>query len=197
MIEIKINRKAFGGQQVLANIHFSLEKGETVALQGPSGIGKTTLLRILAGLDRDFDGSIGRPDKIAMVFQEPTLLPWRSALDNLTLVTGASKDTCLQVLDEVGLNGKQENFPNQLSLGQQRRLALARAFTAQPELLIMDEPFASLDRKRVEDILPLCRDMIQARAVTTLFVTHSEYEAEILAGRIIKLDGQPASIVAG
>ena len=145
---------------VLRDVHFSVARGETVALVGPSGVGKSTLLRILAGLDRDFDGSVARPANMAMVFQEPTLLPWRSALSNITLVhPEITERRARAMLARVGLSGREEAFPRSLSLGQQRRLALARAFAGRPELLIMDEPFVSLD--------PVLADAMLARAAAS------------------------------
>ena len=195
MINIQIDHKAFGDSEVLRDIHFQIPKGQTVALLGPSGIGKTTLLRIVAGLDDDFDGTVSRPDELAMVFQEPNLLPWRSCLQNITLTTGASDQKALDAMAEVGLSGKSGDFPGQLSLGQRRRLALARAFSANPKLLIMDEPFASLDEKRISEMVDLTQRLIAATGVTTLLVTHSEFEATQLADKVLRIDGHPAGLV--
>lgn len=124
MIRIAITAKRFGRTQVLGPITFNIATGETAALVGPSGIGKTTLLRILAGMDRQFDGTVLCPHPMAFVFQEPTLLPWRSALQNLLLVhRQLSPDQARAALERVGLAGKEDLFPGQLSLGQQRRLS--------------------------------------------------------------------------
>mgnify|MGYP000639831532 CR=1 FL=1 len=129
MIRIDIRKKRFEHHAVLGPIAFDIAAGETVALTGPSGIGKTTLLRLVAGIDPDFEGQIVRPDRLAIVFQDPTLLPWRSAIDNLTLIHGdLSQAEADAALTDVGLDGKGDLFPGQLSLGQQRRLSLARAF---------------------------------------------------------------------
>ena len=196
MIEIDIKHKSFGSTDVLRDINLTIEHGETLALLGPSGIGKTTLLRIVAGLDTNFDGSVQRPDAMAMVFQEPTLLPWRTAIQNITLTTGVSNPIAEEALNSVGLMGKGGFYPNQLSLGQQRRLSLARAFAQKPELLIMDEPFASLDDARVKEMVMLSRQLIENSQVTTLIVTHSESEAEAMADRIIRIDGQPARLIS-
>lgn len=195
MIRIEVRQKSFGAEEILRDILFDVGARESVALLGPSGIGKTTLLRIVAGLDNAFKGTIQRPDRLSMVFQEPTLLQWRSARQNLTLVTGIDDAAASAALDEVGLDGKDTLFPGQLSLGQRRRLALARALAAKPDFLIMDEPFASLDTKRSEAMIDLTRSLIDVRAIATLFVTHSEAEAARLADRVLRLEGQPAGLV--
>ncbi len=194
MIGIDIAHKSFGPDEILRDIRFSIDPRESVALLGPSGIGKTTLLRIVAGLDDDFQGRIERPDRLAMVFQEPTLLNWRTVRQNLTLVTGIGDDTAEEALGEVGLSGKGDLYPEQLSLGQRRRLSLARAFAVRPELLIMDEPFASLDPERMRAMIALTKALIEAHEVPTLFVTHSEEEASLLADRVLRLDGRPATL---
>jgi len=195
MISISIIRKSFGNETVLSNVQLKIEAGETVALLGPSGIGKTTLLRIIAGLDSDFDGEVSDTGRHAMVFQEPTLLKWRTALENLTLINDLSDAEARIYMEEVGLAGKEDHYPGQLSLGQQRRLALARAFSAKPDFLIMDEPFASLDADRSSAIIKLTWDLIEAKGLTTLFVTHAQWEAEKLADRILRLEGSPARLV--
>lgn len=195
MIQVDIHAKYFGPQQVLGRVRFTISPGETVALLGPSGIGKSTILRIVSGIDPDFQGQVTRPDAMAMVFQEPTLLPWRSALDNLLLTQpDLQHNAALSALDRVGLTGKQGAFPGQLSLGQQRRLALARAFAGRPEFLIMDEPFVSLDADMAEQMLSLTETLIAEARPASLFVTHARAEAERLADRILTLDGRPATL---
>jgi NitT/TauT family transport system ATP-binding protein len=195
VISVDIRAKSFAGTPVLQDVAFDVAAGETVALLGPSGIGKTTLLRIVAGIDRDFEGTIRRPERCAIVFQEPTLLPWRSARQNLTLVhAGLSAEAAEAALARVGLGAKGGAFPGQLSLGQQRRLALARAFAAPPEMLILDEPFVSLDAANARDMMELTRRLIADAGPATLFVTHSETEAERLADRVLRLAGSPATI---
>jgi len=192
MISVDIAGKAFADTQILGPIKFTVEPGECVALLGPSGIGKTTLLRIICGLDNEFEGEVSRPERLAMVFQEPTLLPWRTAEENLTIINGISASGAGAALAEVGLDGRNDLYPGQLSLGQQRRLALARALSADPEFLVMDEPFASLDPKRAAAMIDLTRDLIRPRGIPALLVTHSEEEAERLATRVLRLEGTPA-----
>jgi len=193
-MRVEVRHKAFGGTQILDWIDMAVDKGEIVVLTGPSGIGKTTLLRIIAGLDENFDGSVMHPGRIAMVFQSPTLLPWRSAADNLTLTTGADGATVARLLEEVGLEGKAELFPGQLSLGQQRRLALARALAAEPTTLLMDEPFISLDEETATRMRRLTLQVLKDRRIATLIVTHDLVEAATFADRVVMLAGRPASI---
>ncbi len=187
VLTVRVRRKAFGPVVVLRDVDFTVAAGETPAVPGPSGVGKSMLLRIVAGLDPDFDGSVARPERLAMVFQEPTLLPWRTALANLTLTTGVDTAGAQAALAEVGLAGKGALFPRQLSLGQKRRLGLARAFAARPELLLMDEPFASLDAERIEKMLALTERLVAAMRPAALFVTHSAVEAARLPTRVLRL----------
>jgi NitT/TauT family transport system ATP-binding protein len=197
-LEAEIRRKAYGANVVLRDLVFAVDAGETLAVLGPSGSGKSTLLRIVAGLDADFDGEVRRPDAVAMVFQEPTLLPWRSALENLTLVARVDAATAEAALAEVGLQGRGGLFPRQLSLGQQRRLALARAFVTGPRLLLLDEPFVSLDPPLVADMLALTERLIAHARPATVFVTHSAAEAERLATRVLRIGaGADAHAAAG
>jgi len=192
MISVDLKSKSFGSAQVLGKIKLSIAAGECVALLGPSGIGKTTLLRIVSGLDSDFVGHLTKPIRIAMVFQEPTLLNWRSVLQNLTLVTGISSDAAMLALTEVGLEGKEDLYPLQLSLGQRRRLSLARAFVTDPDFLVLDEPFASLDPEKLDEMISLTKSLLAKRDIAALLVTHSREEAKALGTRTLHLNGSPA-----
>lgn len=196
ILRVDIKSKFFGKNQILKDVGFMLKPGECLAILGKSGIGKSTLLRLVAGIDTDFEGSVQRPDALAFVFQEPTLLPWRSALDNLLLVhSDLSRARALDMLAKVGLSDKADQYPGQLSLGQQRRLALARAFAGRPELLILDEPFVSLDEATAAEMTELTRTLMTEISPATLFVTHEREQARQLADRTLELAGTPATVV--
>ncbi len=201
ILRLRIAGKAFGARQVLGAIDIELGTREIVALVGPSGCGKTTLLRIAGGLERDFDGTLdwpgGRRPRIGTVFQEPRLLPWRTVRENLRLAQ-ETPDAALadKLLATLGLLPFADSFPGTLSLGMARRVAIARAFAVAPELVLLDEPFVSLD----PDMAAQSRDLVLAawRATPTamLLVTHDRAEAESMADRILELGGAPSRIAA-
>jgi sulfonate transport system ATP-binding protein len=196
MIKVDIQSKFFGATPVLGPIRFDVPQSQTVALVGPSGVGKSTLLRIVSGIDTDFNGAVTRPEKQAVVLQEPTLLPWRSSLENMLIFhPELPKDRALDMLERVGFGGMAALFPGQLSLGQQRRLSLARAFVGAPEMLIMDEPFVSLDPKTAQTMLTLTQELIAETRPATLFVTHDSQEADVLADRVLRLQAGPQGAV--
>jgi NitT/TauT family transport system ATP-binding protein len=203
LLDVRIVRKAFRSAagaraDVLREVAFTLAPGEVGAFVGPSGCGKTTMLRIIAGLDQEFEGEIVRPSgAIGMVFQEPRLLPWRTVDENIRLIAPAVDEATLASLfDTLGLAAHRGHFPGELSLGLARRVALARAFAVAPQLLILDEPFTSLDAPlaaRLRDELAL---LVDRRPVTTLLVTHDLDEAVRLADRLFLLSARPARLLA-
>jgi NitT/TauT family transport system ATP-binding protein len=202
-LEVSIARKAYrtaSGEHidVLQDVEFSVRDREVLALVGPSGCGKTTLLRIVAGLDRDFEGSMTRPPGvIGMVFQEPRLLSWRSVEDNVRLAAPYADDAALDTLfDMLDLAAHRGHFPGELSLGLARRVALARAFAVEPTLLILDEPFTSLDAPLAARLRDELTRLVTRKPVTTLLVTHDLDEAAQLADRLIALSARPARVLA-
>ncbi|PRY75363.1 NitT/TauT family transport system ATP-binding protein [Marivita geojedonensis] len=193
-LSVTLQGMAFGDKPVLGPIDIALAPRETIAITGPSGVGKTTLMRTIAGLESRYQGHVRRPDKLAMVFQEPTLMRWRTVADNLRIPLGLSSNEIDSALEQVGLAGRGAAYPDQLSLGQQRRLSLARAFAGKPDVLLMDEPFVSLDADLSDEMMTLFEQLRASHPVATLLVTHSIPEAERLATRILELSGQPAQL---
>ena len=201
MLAVDIQRKAFGaGPDVIRGLHFNVAQGEQVAILGPSGAGKSSLLNLTVGLDTDFSGSVVAPtDLVAtQMFQEPRLMPWLTVQENLLLVVENNqhnKERAWQLLQAVGLEKERDWFPGQLSGGMKKRAALARAFMPEPNLLLMDEPFASLDLPTAQELRTLVRDMCQAQQVTLLCVTHDLAEAVTLADRLLFFAKDPMALV--
>jgi len=209
-LDIAIARKGYPGRDgapprtVLRDLALSVEEGAFVCVLGPSGCGKTTLLNLIGGLDPDFEGQIhsaghhGGARRVGYVFQEPVLLPWRTVGENLRLVMTPARIAAgidLSLLDAMGLSDYRDAFPKSLSLGMSRRVALARAFVVEPHLLLMDEPFVSIDEGTAEGLRQLLLRTWRATSTTVLFVTHDSREAVELAQRIVVLAGNPARIV--
>jgi NitT/TauT family transport system ATP-binding protein len=182
---------------VLHEVAFSLASGEVCALLGPSGCGKTTLLRLIAGLERDFEGRIDLAPsrKLGMVFQEPRLLPWRSVAENLRLAGAVPGKNLDDIVAALGLASHLDHFPGELSLGLARRVAIARAFAVEPDLLLLDEPFVSLDAALAERLRGELVLLVEKRKATTLIVTHDVAEAISLADRIIVLTPAPGRLL--
>lgn len=205
-LNIAIAEKHFGGDGPALFSDFRLEvaPGSVVAVLGPSGIGKSTLLRLVAGIDRGFTGRItvdGVPAASApppgFVFQDPRLLPWLSASDNVRLADATmSREAAVAMLSRVGLGDRADAYPHQLSGGMQRRVALARALAVNARLLLLDEPFVSLDRALIDEMQQVAADLFEMEQPTTLMVSHEANDAARLADRVIVLAGRPARIVA-
>jgi NitT/TauT family transport system ATP-binding protein len=197
MLRVDVRRKIVparpGPRVIIEDLRFELHAGEIVALVGPSGCGKTTTLRIVAGLDRDFDGEVrwsaGTTPRIGTVFQEPRLLPWRTVRQNIALVRPLDPAIAGPLLAELGLAHAGGLYPTALSLGMARRVALARAFAVAPDLLLLDEPFVSLDPAMAETGRQVLMRAWSARACAALLVTHDMAEAAALADRILLLPG--------
>jgi NitT/TauT family transport system ATP-binding protein len=202
-LDVDIKSKAFESasgkrHEVLSDVSFSLSAGEVAVFVGPSGCGKSTLLRILAGLDHDFEGTVERPEqgRLGMVFQEPRLLPWRSVDDNVRLAAPlAGEDALAKLFDILELAAHRSHFPGELSLGLARRVALARAFAVDPDFLILDEPFASLDKALAARLREQIATLVANRAAMTLLVTHELDDAVRLGDRLFFLSARPARIL--
>jgi ABC-type nitrate/sulfonate/bicarbonate transport system ATPase subunit len=177
----------------------ALDDGEFVCLIGPSGCGKTTLLNIVGGLERDFEGQVRHPagQRIGVVFQTPRLLPWLTVLDNVCLVSKEpdAVERARTLLDAMELGDVLHAFPGQLSGGMQRRVALARAFIIEPTLLLLDEPFVSLDTPTAERLRAMLVALWSRRRGTVLYVTHDVHEALALADRVCFMSGAPGRVV--
>jgi ABC-type nitrate/sulfonate/bicarbonate transport system ATPase subunit len=204
-LELRIDAKVFLSAdgtpvEVIRGLKFRLDAGSFGALIGPSGCGKTTILKIAAGIDADFRGELRRPGsgRLGMVFQEPRLLPWRTVEQNIRLVLparGAATDLT-ELVEILGLGAHLTRYPGELSLGLARRAAIARAFAVQPDFLLLDEPFVSLDEATADRLRDELVALTKRTSVTTLFVTHDVAEAIQLADRLFFLSDRPARIIA-
>jgi NitT/TauT family transport system ATP-binding protein len=186
---------------ILRAVNLDIAPRSFVVVSGPSGCGKSTLLNIVAGLDQDYTGSIafGAADaRLAFIFQSPRLLPWKSVQENIEIVLpdgDRRRANIPELLSRVGLSGAQSVFPERLSLGMQRRVAIARGFVVEPDILLMDEPFVSLDDPTADALRTLVLELWHRHPTTVLFVTHDRREAVRLATRIIRLGGPDATAV--
>ena len=180
-------RHSYGERTVISGLNLRIERGEFVALLGESGCGKTTLLRALAGLDPIQGGRIDAPRRPAVVFQEHRLLPWDSLWRNVSLgMTGHDlRERATAALTEVGLGNRLDDWPRNLSGGQAQRVALARALVQEPELLLLDEPFAALDALTRIRMHALVKELVARHQPGVLLVTHDVDEAIALADRIL------------
>ena len=205
MLEVKIRAKEFRSsrgdtRQILRDVAFAAAPGEVLALLGPSGIGKSTILRVTLGLDRDFEGSVQLPPgRLGVMFQEPRLLPWLSVEDNLRLVlpVDVPAPDIVALLNEVLLPPIPNLLPSALSLGMARRVALARALVVDPAMLVLDEPFASLDQSLATTLGVRIADRVRRRGTLVLLSTHDIDQALAMATRILVIAGEPASSGGG
>lgn len=207
---VDVSNKRFDPQRpVLEALQLRAVAGEFVALVGPSGAGKTTLLSLIAGLDSAFEGTLtwndhslraaGTPrPRLGIMFQDPRLMPWLTVLDNVCLVLGDAPDRRLRArewLACVGLGDWLQAWPGQLSGGMQRRVALARAFAVNPQLLLMDEPFVSLDMPTGNQLRARTLALWQREKPLVIYVTHDLREAIAVADRVVFLSARPARVL--
>ena len=192
-----------GGLHALERVSFEVRPREFVAVIGPSGSGKTTLLRILAGILQPTGGEVNfghhQQPRIGMVFQYANLMPWRTVLENimLPLELSGGEDAAArahELIELVGLQGFESNWPRELSGGMAQRVAIARALIHDPDLLLLDEPFGSLDALTRERMWTELSRIWQARQKTVLMVTHSIGEALFLADRVLVLTARPGCV---
>jgi len=210
MIRIDISSKTYrqdyqqSSLNVLSDIQFEVKPGEFCGVVGPSGCGKTTLLNLISGLDKDFEGLVtidgGAPSvgpTPGYMFQSSRLMPWLTVRENVELVQVGDEpeSTVLDLLREIGLEDFADVYPNHLSGGMRRRVALARAIITEPPLLLLDEPFLSLDAPVANRLRQLLIEVCERRSSTVLFVTHDFREALFLADRVLFVSSRPGKIV--
>ena len=197
-----------GGLHTLQDVTFSVQPQEFLAVLGPSGSGKTTLLRVLAGLLTPTTGGVevhgpgGKQPRVGLVFQQANLMPWRTVMQNITLpleLEGTPLEQAQQraeeLIDLVGLQGFENAWPRDLSGGMAQRVALARSFIQQPDLLLLDEPFGSLDALTRERMGTELLNLWQARRTTVILVTHSIAEALMLSDRVLVISQRPGTVI--
>ena len=203
-LELRIDSKTYlsaDGKpiEVIRGLALRLEAGSFGAIMGPSGCGTTTLLRIAAGLDSGFVGSrsVAHSQRLGIVFQEPRLLPWRTVEENIRLVLPTAEQgiDLAPLIDTLGLASHMAHYPGELSLGLARRVAIARALAVRPTLLLLDEPFVSLDEVTATQLRQEVAALTQRERITTLCVTHDLEEAIQLADRLFILSNRPAAVV--
>jgi NitT/TauT family transport system ATP-binding protein len=208
LVEVAGLSKSFrNGTVALEQVDLAVARGAFLSILGPSGCGKSTLLRLIAGLAAPSAGIIARhgveQGRVGFVFQEPTLMPWATVWENAYLplrISGVARTDAARRIDEtlasVGLDGFAQVYPRELSGGMKMRVSIARALVTEPQLLLLDEPFAALDEitrfKLNEDLLALW----QRHHWTVIFVTHSVFESVFLSNRIVVMTKRPGRIIA-
>ncbi|MBP5184549.1 MAG: ABC transporter ATP-binding protein [Lachnospiraceae bacterium] len=184
MVKVDIREKRFGEKEVFEDLVFTLPKAGIYAVTGASGRGKTTLLNMIAGIDKDYKGSVAAEGSISYVFQEDRLLPWLNALENVTFVCRDSKKAA-DMLKRLGLEKEITSRISELSGGMKRRVAIARALAADYDILLLDEPFSSVDEGMKQRIMDTVKELTAGKLV--ILVTHDAREAEYLGAEKIEL----------
>ncbi|MGD0817093.1 MAG: ABC transporter ATP-binding protein [Methanomassiliicoccales archaeon] len=210
MITVERLSKKFEGEfQVIEDLNFSLDNGRSMAIIGPSGCGKTTLLYILAGLAKQTSGTVlingravdGPSPEVSFILQDFGLFPWKTVMDNVCLgmkLRGVPAEERIKkaepLLEELGLELHRDHFPARLSGGERQRVAIGRALATEPKLLLMDEPFSSLDTLTRERMQEMLLDIKKKNELTMVVVTHSIEEAAFLGDSILVLGGRPCTV---
>ena len=195
LIEFKHVNKSFGNLEVIKDLSFDVSSNDIIGILGPSGVGKSTILKLIAGLEKPTKGIlINNTKKVGYVFQEPRLLPWRTTLENVLLpltVSGIkqkeAEKKALHYLDKMGLSGFETYYPSQLSGGMLQRVSLARAFALEPDLLLLDEPFSSLDLRLKSVLETMLKELLEENPIPVLYVSHSPEEVVQFANRIFMM----------
>ena len=197
MLDIKIFSKEFNNIKILEDVNISISQGEFISIIGPSGCGKTTILNLISNLDKDFDGNINSSfTNLSFIFQDDRLVPWLTVKENLLLVShNKDLEKIIELLKIVNLEKYLDYYPGKLSGGMKRRISIIRAFINNPDLILMDEPFVSLDYPTAIDLknefLQLCKKFNP----TVILVTHDISEAIHLSNRILFFKKEPAKII--
>jgi NitT/TauT family transport system ATP-binding protein len=195
MITFEHVSKSFDSLRVLNDLSFHISSGEILGVVGPSGSGKTTILKLLTGIITPDEGSVRVAEgAVGYVFQEPRLLPWRTALDNVAVPLrargtdkAAARKQAALWLERVGLAGFEHYHPAELSGGMAQRVAVARALAVEPAILLMDEPFSSMDAALKASLMATLQQILKERQTTAVYVTHDLTEALQLADRIVEV----------
>lgn len=197
-IKIKHLSKQYSENKVLQDINLDIEEGEVISIVGPTGCGKTTLLNIISGIDKDYSGNIEFESKIkkGLVYQNPndSLLLWKNVLDNILFGEKINKIKIIKLLKTINLHKHTKKYPYQLSGGMKQLVAITRAFIHGCNLLLLDEPFSSLDYLTKKELLNYFLLLLNKRKINTILVSHDLEDAIYLSNRVIILRGKPASI---
>lgn len=200
MIKIDIKSKLFSNNIIIENLQLDVKESQFLSILGPSGCGKTTLLNLISNLDEEFVGTVNikenNRNNIGFMFQDDRLIPWLTIYENIHLVSlSKSEDEIFELLRDVGLEEYIDSYPKELSGGMRRRASIVRAFINRPKILLMDEPFISLDYPTAQALRMDFLKFYKKYKPTVIFVTHDLKEAVSLSNRIVFLDKRPMKII--
>lgn len=194
MIRAENISKSYGTKIIFHGLSFSVAKGELLTIAGPSGCGKTTVLNIISGLLRPDSGSIINGSKrTGYAFQKDILIPWKSALENVLYVMKnthphrVAMEKAVYILKKLGLEDDLNKKPSMMSGGIKKRVNIARAICVDPDILLLDEPFAFLDQKNIEEIISIVSDLVEAGKCSVILVNHDNKYADALPGKVIEI----------